>query len=335
LIEALGFHGRGRSQPETDAVENHGDSGSERFERADLAAWCGEQIVGNNFQEVEAIEVFENAGGKVGAPPEADSVSKIVHVLAPAAAAATTASTTAAGGGAARRVAGTPTSRAWSARLSARAKRCHLGKEDGRDFRESVGRSQPNQVRARASGTKRRGALAKRAEERFHVLKKFFAADGAKRMARFKSDESGETRKNDEEKEVGTAAGKSDKNFHGCNAEENSDGNGNAAEARFSHFFVGQEAELLEIDEVIGTGGAASVESTGWEVLKASRMRFSMGRFAVSMAAGSVSSRRLSALPGKKTEAPELLRVNRPRSMSESAATRRASLSPPRKKATK
>src|SRR5580700_1408042 len=156
----------------------------------------------------------------------------MVHVLAPATAAApaatstaptataaaTTASTTAAGGCAARRVAGTPTGRAWSARLSARAKRCHLRKEDGRDFRESVGRSQPDQVRGRASGTERRGALTKRAEERFHVLKKSFAADGAKRIAGFKGDESGETRKDDEEKDVGAATGKSDKNFHGGNA---------------------------------------------------------------------------------------------------------------------
>jgi len=60
--------------------------------------------------------------------------------------------------------------------------------------------------------------LTKRAEERFHVLKKFFAADGAKRIARFKSDESGETRKNDKEKDVGASTGKSNKNFHGCNA---------------------------------------------------------------------------------------------------------------------
>jgi hypothetical protein len=63
LIQALGFYRSTRGEAETDAVENDGDLGGERFESADLAARRVEKIIGDHLQEVEAIEVLENTGG--------------------------------------------------------------------------------------------------------------------------------------------------------------------------------------------------------------------------------------------------------------------------------
>jgi hypothetical protein len=133
----------------------------------------------------------------------------------------------------------------------------HRRKKDGGDFRESVGGGEPDEVGGRAAGTERSGSLAERAEKRFYVLEKFLAAHGAKGITGSENDESGETGKNDEKQDVGAAAGKSDKNFYGGDAEEDADGHGNAEEAGFTNFFVGEEAELLEIGGVIETGGAA------------------------------------------------------------------------------
>ncbi len=81
LIQALAFHGSGGCETETDAVENDGDLCCERFECADLTARCGEEIVRDHLQKVDAIEVIENASGKFGTPSESNSVWETVHLF--------------------------------------------------------------------------------------------------------------------------------------------------------------------------------------------------------------------------------------------------------------
>jgi hypothetical protein len=62
LIEALGFDRGRRREAEADAVENDGNLSRERFKGADLAARRGKKIVGDDFEKIDRVEMFENPG---------------------------------------------------------------------------------------------------------------------------------------------------------------------------------------------------------------------------------------------------------------------------------